>query len=532
MTENIRELRNEELKTSEPFPLAIQAKGVEIDEQVTELANDAVQSADYNTITEEDKQLIQKIRNEQLTLDELLTVLSKTVYKDDDVKVILFLANLLTDTYEDQQNVILTGESTSGKTFNIQQSLWFFRDPNHLEKIIEISHASPKSFIHQARAVEVDERTLQPIDRAKAPKKGDTQQAWEEWRDLMRHTAYLADFSNKIVVFLDTPDFKLHENLRSLLSHDKEICTYWITDKNSKGMNQTKTVLMKGYMTALVASTNFNLDDQESSRNFLVSPNDNSEKIQEGIKMKGRRMTDPNYPVWFETEPSRVALRNRVREIRKAGIKGILFKEEDMKNLEKWFFENTANLAPRANRDFERLCALGKAWALLNYKFRERTAEGGILYANSMDVDVAKKIYAPIIECNELGLSPEEYEVWKIIEPNANELMGLRISEIHNIYYYEKKRHCSDKRLREMLKNFVCTGLLKEEKEGVIIKYYPITHKQTKQVELSKSENNALVKLCSNCGSVITDETFTGLCGKCEQETIDTASKQSTGAPQ
>jgi predicted nucleic acid-binding protein len=56
-----------------------------------------------------------------------------------------------------------------------------------------------------------------------------------------------------------------------------------------------------------------------------------------------------------------------------------------------------------------------------------------------------KASYEPILKCNELGLTPEEFEVWKIIEPQCNDLQGLRITEIHKIYYYEKKRHCSDK---------------------------------------------------------------------------------------
>ena len=118
---------------------------------------------------------------------------------------------------------------------------------------------------------------------------------------------------------------------------------------------------------------------------------------------------------------------------------------------------------------------------------RDRTPDNTAIYANKTDVEVAKKIYEPMLRCIELGLTPEEFEIWKIIEPNCNEDTGLRISEIHNLYYYEKKRQCSDKRLRDMLKNLVRAGLLKEEKEGVIIKYYPITHKETKQSGLALS---------------------------------------------
>jgi hypothetical protein len=201
-----------------------------------------------------------------------------------------------------------------------------------------------------------------------------------------------------------------------------------------------------------------------------------------------------------------------------------------MENLKQWFFQNTDCLSPKAQRDFPRLYSLAEAWALLNYMHREKTPDGTCIYANVTDIEVAKKIYEPILKCNELGLTPEEFEVWKIIEPHTDPDMGLRIAEIHNIYYNEKKRHCSDKRLREMLKNFACAGLLKEEKEGPVLKYYAITHKQTKQTELQKPTRATTTKICSKCGTVVTDEEFTGLCGKCEQETYDSANRQPKGA--
>jgi hypothetical protein len=225
----------------------------------------------------------------------------------------------------------------------------------------------------------------------------------------------------------------------------------------------------------------------------MLSPTDNEAKIRQAIELQGKKLTNPDFSKWYETEPSRVGLRNRVEKIRNAKIGKVLFQESDMKNLQDWFFKNTSNLGPRAQRDFPRLISIAQAWALLNFQHRARTVEEFNIYADSTDIEVAKIIYEPILKCNELGLTPEEYEVWKMIEPECSEMMGLRISEIHNIYYYAKKRHCSDKRLREMLKNFVCAGLLKEEKEGVIIKYYPISHKETKQSEIIQPSPDNLI---------------------------------------
>jgi hypothetical protein len=439
----------------------------------------SVMSTTEDLQQQETQRLLDKFANSELKLSDYDEVLSKTIFEDTNAKRILGLACVLANTEEEQRNAILTGPSSVGKTYNIIEVLWFFRNGNG-EQIIELSDASPRSLIHSANASVVDDRNIQPIDMSKAPKKGDPKEVWDEWYDLRRHMANFVDLSNKIVVFYDLKNYALLESIRSLLSHDTKICTHLITDK-SNGANRTKKVLIKGYCTALFASAYGELDEQECSRNFLLSPTDNPEKIRQAIELQARKKTDPNFKQWYETEPSRVGLRNRIQQIKSANIKNILFKKEDMENLKQWFFAKSSVLTPKAQRDFPRLYALAEAWALLNFRFRERTSDGQCIYANTSDIEVAKTIYEPILVCNELGLTPEEYEVWKIIEPECKEVMGLRISEIHSIYYYAKQRHCSDKRLREMLKNFVTAGLLKEEKEGVIIKYYPITHKETKQ---------------------------------------------------
>lgn len=433
---------------------------------------------------------IDKFFNDELTLQDLDDVLSKTIYEDKETKTILFLTSLLTFTDEEQRNIVLTGESSIGKTHNLTEVLWFFRNTEgqNSNGIIEISEASPRSFIHQANTITVDERTLQPIDMSKKPKQGNPKEVWDEWYDLMRNSAYFLDLSNKIVVFLDIPNFKLLESLRSLLSHDRKICKYLITDKNSKGMNKTKTVLIQGYFTALFASAYSTIEDQETSRNFLLSPTDNLDKIRHAINLQGRKKTDPDFKQWYESEPCRLALKNRISIIKNEKIKNVLFKKEDMENLKDWFFKNTENLTPKAQRDFPRLFALAEAWAMLNFNHRERTSDNACIYANTTDIEVAEKIYEPILKCNELGLTPEEYEVWKIIQPHCEDEMGLRISEIHNLYRYEKKRPCSDKRLRGMLKNFCGSGLLKEERDGPILKYSVITNKTTEQNQLTTKE--------------------------------------------
>jgi len=470
-----------------------------------EMGNNAT-TTKADTKNQEDQRILDKYTADELGYDDLNKALSTTVFEDENVKIPLFLVNLLTFTEEEQRNVVLTGESSVGKTLNITESLWYFRHPNS-DTIVGINDSTPRALIHSSNAIPVDDRNLKPIDMTKEPKKGDSKEAWDTWYDLKRHIAYFIDLSKKIVVFYDLPNYELLKNLRSLLSHDNQgnrICTYLVTDKVGSGSHRTKKVLIKGYFTALFASAFGEMDEQEVTRNYLLSPSDNPDKIKKGIDLQARKMTDPDFNKWYETEPSRVGLKNRVQNVKEANITKVLFKTEDMANLKEWFFKNVDNLSPKAQRDFPRLYALAEAWALLNFQLRERTPDNTCIYANSTDIESAKRVYEPILKCNGLGLTPEEYAVWKLIQKTFDENMtyvgtGLRIQEIHNIYFYEKQRRCSEKRLRGMLKNFTQAGLLREEKEGVLLKYYPLTHKETKQsgltlstLPLEKVESNPL----------------------------------------
>ena len=201
--------------------------------------------------TQEDQRLFEKYANEQIEkVQDYDAVLSKTISEDTNVKRILGLVCILANTEEEQRNAILTGPSSVGKTFNMLEVLWFFRNG---EQVFELNDASPKSLIHSANSIVVDDRTLKTIDMSKQPKKGDTKEAWDEWYDLKRHMANYIDLSRKILAVYDLKDYAFLESIRSLLSHDTKICTHLIADK-SNGANRTKKVLIGGFCTAIFAS--------------------------------------------------------------------------------------------------------------------------------------------------------------------------------------------------------------------------------------------------------------------------------------
>jgi hypothetical protein len=282
---------------------------------------------------QEDQRIINKFANDPLEYDDLNQALSTTIQDDENVKIPLFLAELSTFTDKSQKNVILTGESSVGKTHNITQTLWYFRNLKS-HAIIEINDATPRSLIYSPNAILVDERTLESIDLSKAPQKGDTAEKFNEWNEKRKYFAYYLDLSQKILVLYDMKNFDLYKNLRSILSHDPtendcRIYTYLSTDKSPTGGHKTKKILMKGYLTAILASACTEIDEQEISRNYLLSPSDNPDKIKKAIELQTKELSDPKFQYWYENDPLRVGLRKRVQSVEDAEIKRIQFKVKD-----------------------------------------------------------------------------------------------------------------------------------------------------------------------------------------------------------
>jgi len=397
---------------------------------------------------------------------KLNSILGKTIMGDENSRLIVFLTTLLTYTDSSQLNVILKGETSVGKSYLLREIVWYFPD----EDKICLSGASPKSFVHSGKAIVVDQRTMQPIDLASKPEKGDSKEAWDKWFDTLRNAVYFLDLSKKILVFWDMPSTQLLQNLRVLLSHDTRKAQYDIVDK-SKHL-RTKTVIIQGFFTTLFATASSDLNEQEASRVIQLSPEDTTEKINEVLGFESGQLQLVNPEEFWNKDQDRLWLKQEVQKIREAGIKEIVFRYEESQDLLNWFREKTKNMSPRAMRDFPRLCGLAEAWALYNWQWREHDKITGVIWVTKVDVEVAKRLYEPILNCNELGLSPDEFQVWQTIKPYAS--FGLTVQEVHNLYFQLKNRACSDKRLRGMLSNFERAGLLRKEKEHNKFTYYAI----------------------------------------------------------
>lgn len=348
----------------------------------------------------------------EISLSELENILSLTIKYDDANKVICFLACLLAYTESSQINLALIGPSSAGKSFIALETTAMFPK----DDLIKLSYVSPTSFYH-------------------------SNEEYDEDRE-----AYIVDLERKILVFLEMPHSQLLEKLRSLLSHDDKEITAKITDRNKKGQNRTKNVILKGFPSVIFASANQHMDEQEKTRFFLLSPETSLKKSEMAVHEVFKKATnEESYSTTVNNNKSRISLMNRIKDIRDSKVKYIKLHNEE--KLLKAFFKRHANLQMRHSRDSMKLISLVKGWALLN--LGQRNFNNGTIMTNDTDYKVALHLWDQISLSQELGISPFLFSIFKeVILPAFKEKGGgLEMKEIQNYYYKTYGKMLSYKKL-------------------------------------------------------------------------------------
>jgi len=411
----------------------------------------------------------------ELGSTELDSILGLTVKRDSAAKKTTFLAMHLAQTSQDQYNVGFQAESGTGKTYIPDELVAYFP----ASEVRLIAGASPTSFFHEIGEsrllVELEKQEdlagVFDEDELKKERVADLEyrkllvEAEKEKRAPPRDTRRRVTFvnlANKIVVFQDMPHWILMEKLRPLLSHDRKILRYQITDRQGKGSLRTKTIVIKGYPTVVFATARSTREDQEKTRIWLLSPETTQEKIGEALELLGFRVGDRGaFQQWLEADPGRRWLRLRIHRIRETGIDDVVIK--NWKGVLDRFKEKREFLSPRASRDWPRLLYMIKGFALLNCFRRERS--GSSIYANQTDIDAGFSLYREIATPNELGVSPEIYDLYEsVLLPLTSGGTGVDRKEIGRAYADHYHRTLNNDRLRrEILPSLESAGLITQE---------------------------------------------------------------------
>jgi len=382
---------------------------------------------------------LKKITKE-MTIDDLKDRLGLTVKKDDSNKSITFLCMLSAYSENNQFNIKYSAPSATGKSYIALE----LSDLFPAEDVISIGYASPTSFFHQSGN-------------------------WDKERK-----AIINDFERKILIFIDQPHDVLLQRLRPFLSHDKKEIALKITDRTEKYGMRTKTALLRGYSSVIFCTGALKINEQEATRNFLLSPETTEEKIRESIYLKAlKRGNRLAYNEMLDKDEKRKLLKQRIILIRDAKINEIIIPDFEDKVVKR-FIENTNRLKPRHTRDIDRIISLIGASALFNLWHRKRDETNNI-YANQEDIDNGFNIWDSIAECQELNIPPYIWNIFnEVIKPAYNELneddkkIGLDRKDIKKKHYEVYGRPINDESLRkEILPELESAGLIIQETSAI-----------------------------------------------------------------
>lgn len=379
-----------------------------------------------------------------LTSQELVEILGLTIKKDEENKIVTFLCELSAYTENAQFNISFSAPSSTGKSYIPLEISNLFPQ----EDVMRLGNCSPTAFFHEQGEYDKEKNTI------------------------------LVDLSRKIIIFLDQPHTALLERLRSLLSHDEKEMHSKITDKNQKGGNRTKTVIIRGFPSVIFCTAGLRFDEQEATRFLLLSPEINQEKIHDGVLEAIRKESDKeSYKEWLEENPKRKLLKERIRAIKLENICEI--KIANYAKIRDRFLGNNKVLKPRHQRDIKRLSSIIKSCALLNLWWRDR--QGSTIIANDEDIEQAFKIWDLISVSQELNLPPYIYNLYKEVILSAwqtksslggndpfmigtNDRIGLTRQEIMQKHYEVYGRMLDTIQLRQQILPMLETaGMITQE---------------------------------------------------------------------
>lgn len=312
----------------------------------------------------------------EMKLSELAEVLSLTIKHDYLSKTITFLGMLSAYTYDSQLNISFNAPSSSGKTYITSEVAKLFP----AEDKIEISGASPTALFYQQG--EVDKES----------------------------GCRILNLENKILIFYELPDQKVQERLRAIASHDSRVQTHFYTNKTKNGTNRTDKIAIVGFPAMLFCSASLRINEQEQTREFLLSPEQSQEKIAAAIELQNIRGTDEHsYFEWLSNHPERRKLIDRIQAIRDERVKYIKLPDSDV--FKQRFMGGFKQLKERHTRDFTHVQQLAKAIALLNIWYRKQP--DGSYLASVEDVEAAMDLWEQFAESQVMGVPPTVLHFYK-----------------------------------------------------------------------------------------------------------------------
>jgi hypothetical protein len=452
---------------------------------------------------EENKTFVQTWRTQNL-IDYVLMDLEKRIKKDKPTKLSVFFTGLSAYTKE-PINLFLKGESGIGKSYNVVETLRYFPK----DDIWFLGGLSPKALIHDygvllnkyGEPLDLADKPLQPKkkwfkDKEKTEEENEAayQEALKQykeerkaWIEELKDSYTLIDLSHKILVFLESPEFKTFRMLFPILSHDTERIEYKFPEPKTL---RTVKVVLQGWPATIFLTTDPTYTEELATRSFTATPEASKEKIAEANVLTNLKASFP----WNYAEETQEA----------KAISGLI---ESIKN---WFLEGKSDvLIPFTNlhdlfpkeivrdmRDFQHFTQFLKALTVLHFYQRPfmKIGDNRFLLSSVEDVRKALEVYLEVFETTRTGT---EQRILSFYHEIVKTKTTWYLSEITYEYNKNHDRKLSSGRIGEMLTRLSEIGYVDVDKDAEdkrLNVYRPLMKEEEKSRISSILETETLLK--------------------------------------
>jgi hypothetical protein len=260
---------------------------------------------------------VQKIEKEGRPLEQIEKYLD-SVIKNDYTLVRQILRVCFSAYTNNPINLAVLAPTSEGKTYATVKVTNLFPP----EDVIAVARLSPTALIHSNGILvdengneiseKLDQLFFEILHARKARDKELTTQLESESTELKKNAKNLVDLSNKILLFLDTPNSATYEMLKPLLSHDKYELLYKTT--TTDGSLKVKETVIRGWPAAIVCSAKNEAQNEVwpevVSRFFMTSPNSNVKKYKDANKFSADVLGVPTWAnsIYTDDEAKKYAI--------------------------------------------------------------------------------------------------------------------------------------------------------------------------------------------------------------------------------
>ena len=261
-------------------------------------------------------------------LDTIGKVCSKEI-KEEENSIKQITLTLLSAWTNNPQNTRILAPSGEGKTYLVTKLAKLFPE----ESVIILAKATPQSFkyaLSSKKVVEIEPGNFENYDVIIKPleeicrntKDKDKKIEMEREIAKFKDSSYdLVDFSNKVIVLVDSQSFELFESIKTTLSHDQQEIKSFSVNKAKSGTILGQKFLFRGFPAVIYCSAKdeqrLDSTNEINTRFNTISLNASHKKYRKMLELEALRSSLPK-SIFQEEVISEIEiklLKEKIREV-------------------------------------------------------------------------------------------------------------------------------------------------------------------------------------------------------------------------